>query len=188
VLKAVAFVNGIEIHPMESNAMLPIRWVASDADLVDASGHVWQPDDFCFGGRIRAEREPVTDAAAPQLFRSERYGHFSYAIPVADGTYTVTLYFSEDWFGLPHDTSPIIPTISGVGERVFDVWCNGASLLRDFDIAKEAGGPLRPVRKTFRGLKPNAQGKLLFTFVPVKDYAVINAIEVEDESSTVRDH
>jgi hypothetical protein len=77
---------------------------------------------------------------------------------------------------------------TGVGRRVFDVWCNGVTLLRDFDIAKDAGGPQKGIRKTFHGLKPNAQGKLLFTFVPVKDYACLNAIEVVDEGSTVRNH
>jgi hypothetical protein len=173
VLKAVAFVNGIEIIPLRSNAMPPMRWVASDASLVTSSNQLWQPDEFCFGGRIRAHDEPVTNTISPELFRSERYGHFSYAIPVASGRYTVTLYFSEHWF----------TGGTGIGQRVFEVYCNGVALLRDFDIAKEAGGPRRAVQTTFRGLKPNAQGKLLFTFVPVKDYACLNALEVVDETS-----
>jgi hypothetical protein len=179
--KAVAFVNGIEILPLRPNATLPTRWVASDAALVDSSNHLWQPDDFCFGGRIRAERAPAADARVPELFRSERYGNFSYAIPVADSTYTVTLYFSEHWFGLSEGAPPVVGT--GVGGRVFDVYCNGEALLRDFDIAKESGGPLKGIRRAFHGLKPNGQGKLLFTFVPKMNYACLNAIEVVDENA-----
>ena len=50
-------------------------------------------------------------------------------------------------------------------------------------MLKEAGGPMRQLKKTFRGLEPNAQGKLNLQFVPVQNYAMINAIEVIDEGS-----
>jgi len=36
--------------------------------------------------------------------------------------------------------------------------------------------------KTFHGLPASAAGKLFLTFVPVKNYACVNAIEVVDES------
>jgi len=36
--------------------------------------------------------------------------------------------------------------------------------------------------KTFHNLEPDAQGKLNLSFVPVRDYACVNAIEVEDDS------
>ena len=34
----------------------------------------------------------------------------------------------------------------------------------------------------FSGLRPDAQGKLLLSFVPLKDYACVYAIEVTDEA------
>ena len=43
------------------------------------------------------------------------------------------------------------------------------ALLRDFDIFNAAGGPLIAAEKTFDNLEPNAEGKLMLTFVPVKD-------------------
>ena len=70
----------------------------------------------------------------------------------------------------------------GAGSRIFDVYCNGVALLRNFDIFKEAGGSLKALDKTFHNLEPNAEGKLLLTFVPVRDYACLNAVEVEYES------
>jgi hypothetical protein len=69
---------------------------------------------------------------------------------------------------------------------VFDVYCNGMVLLKNFDVFKEAGMACRAVRKTFHGLKPNAQGKLVLSFVPVVDYATVRAIEVEDETRVGR--
>lgn len=61
------------------------------------------------------------------------------------------------------------------------VGVHSTALLRNFDIFKEAGGEDRPIRKVFHSLQPNAQGKLVFSFVPVRNYACINAIEVVDE-------
>jgi hypothetical protein len=54
--------------------------------------------------------------------------------------------------------------------------------LRNFDISKEAGGPLTAIDKTFHNLQPDAQGKLVLSFVPVRDYACVDALEVEEES------
>jgi hypothetical protein len=53
--------------------------------------------------------------------------------------------------------------------------------LKNFDIAKEAGGLNRSLDRTFHGLEPNAQGKLVLSFVPVVNYACINALEIIPE-------
>ena len=68
------------------------------------------------------------------------------------------------------------------GRFIFDVYCNGAALLRNFDIFKEAGAENRALKKTFHGLQPNAQGKLMLSFVPIRNYASVRAIEVMSES------
>ena len=62
---------------------------------------------------------------------------------------------------------------------MFDVFCNGVALSRGLDIVKEAG-PGRALVKTYRGLRPNAQGKLIVSFVPDVNYASVNAVEVEE--------
>ena len=84
-------------------------------------------------------------------------------------------FFAETWFG------PGQPGGGGAGNRLFDVYCNGVALLRSFDIFRAAGGDHRAVEKTFRGIAPNAQGKIVLSFVPVVNYACVNAIEVVDE-------
>jgi hypothetical protein len=56
--------------------------------------------------------------------------------------------------------------------------CGERALLKNFDIYKEAGGENRAIGKTFRGIDPNPQDKLVLSFVPVKNYACVNAIEI----------
>jgi len=89
----------------------------------------------------------------------------------------VTLRFAETWFG------PGKPGGGGVGSRIFDIYCNGTTLLRNFDILRSAGGPQHAIEKTFHGVTPDAQGKIMLSFVPVVNYACVNAIEVVDEGS-----
>ncbi|MGA3034502.1 MAG: malectin domain-containing carbohydrate-binding protein [Terracidiphilus sp.] len=177
-LKAVAFVNAIELTHTDNKDMLPVRWVASDSAVEDREGRLWVGDQFVEGGRKRAHRDQVTGTYDQGLYQSERYGNFTYAIPVAAGsTYTLTLYFAEEWFGIPENAGG-----NGIGNRVFDVYCNGTYLLRDFDIDKDAGGSLKAITRTFHGLKPNHQGKLFLSFVPNLDYANVTALEVVPES------
>jgi hypothetical protein len=173
--KEAAFVNGIAILPGTAGKMRPVRFTTSPASVRDASGRLWQADQYSVGGQAIARSAPVTGTAIPEVYHTERYGHFNYAIPVADGRYRVTLYFAETWFG------PSKPSVGGEGSRLFDVYCNGTTLLKSFDIYRTAGGCDRAVERTFRGLSPNSQGKLILSFVPVKNYATLNAIEVVAE-------
>jgi len=57
------------------------------------------------------------------------------------------------------------------------VFCNGRTLLENFDLAREAA-KTDVVVKRFAGLEPNAQGKLLFSFVPVVGHATLTGLEV----------
>jgi hypothetical protein len=112
--------------------------------------------------------------ANARLFEWERYGHFHYLIPVVPGKeYRVKLYFSEGWFGAGNGGP------GGIGSRAFDVYCNGTTLLNDFDILKQQAGGTVVV--TSYHVKPTAHGMLELNFTPVKNYALINAIEVEPE-------
>jgi len=167
-------VNAIEIVPGIRGHLRPIRLVTQDNMFTDRSGVVWSPDDYFLGGRTIARYGTVAGPEDPQLYERERYGNFSYAIPVAEGRYAVKLYFAETYFG------PVGGGGGGVGSRLFDVYCNGTALLRRFDMFEEAGAQ-HQIIKTFHGLTPNAQGKLLLSFVPLVNYANLSAIEVLDE-------
>ncbi len=170
-------VTAIELVPGVPGKALPVRIIAQDNSYTDHEGRVWSPDCYFRGGQIVVHKGPVRSTLDSDLYDGERFGNFDYAIPVANGNYTVKLYFAETYFGADNAGG------GGDGSRLFDVYCNGIALLRKFDVFKEAGGADRAVVKTFHGLEPNAQGKLLISFVPIENYACINAIEVTQESA-----
>jgi len=53
---------------------------------------------------------------------------------------------------------------------------------RNLDIFKEAGASNQALVLSFHELQPNPQGKLVISLVPSRNYASINALEIEDES------
>jgi len=172
-----AFVNAIEILPSVRGRMLPIRITASSYFHTDIHGNVWPPERFVRGGLMVERRDEVTGTADPDLFSAERYGDFDYLIPVAqNGTYAVTLGFAETWFG------PKLPGGDGPDSRLFDVSCNGVPLVKSINVFKEAGGSDRALLKTFHNLHADADGKLRLTFKSVRNNAMVNFIEVDDES------
>jgi Malectin domain len=171
----VPFVNGIEIAPSQQGAIRPIRFLARDLGYTDRTNRFWSSDRYFHSGVQVQRHDPVANTEEETLYQNERFGNFSYTIPVAQNSrYTVTMKFCESWFGLER------PAGGGAGKRVFDVSFNGRVLLSNFDVFKEAGS-LRALDKTFKGLEPNAQGKLIFTFAPSHNYAMVDAIEVVDE-------
>jgi hypothetical protein len=149
--------------------------MAREASYTDQSNQLWSADRYFHSGVSVQRHDSVTNTDEEALYQNERFGNFSYMIPVVqNGRYTVTMKFCESWFGSDR------PAGGGVGGRVFDVYSNGRILLGNFDVFKEAGS-LRALDKVFKGLEPNTQGKLIFSFVPVHNYAMVNAIEVVDE-------
>ena len=174
-IKENSVLSAIEILPGIPGRLRPVRIVARDTSVNAKDGTPWGADNYFIRGQRVTRTDTIKGTADSELYMGERYGNFVYSIPVAPGHYTATLLFCETWFG-PHK-----PARGGAGHRVFDIYMNGAALQRNFDIFKEAGGEDRPLRKVFHSLQPNAQGKLVFSFVPVKNYACINAIEILDE-------
>lgn len=174
-----AILSGIEIIPGIRGKMLPVRILTGARVHYDSKKQFWGADRYFRGGRIIRRFAPVPHAEEPGLHLAERWGHFDYAIPVAPGSYTVKLIFSESYFGQPRTQKS--ESGGGAGSRLFDVYCNGVALLRNFDIYREAGGPNRAVEKVFRGIRPNAQNKIALSFVPVRDYPCLKAIEVTPE-------
>jgi hypothetical protein len=169
-------ISAIEVEPAPPHKLNPIRIVTQPNSVVDSRGQVWEADNYYAGGQISNHWKAVTGTPDADLFANERYGHFSYAIPVAvPGVYAATMYFAETYWGKENEGG------GGPGQRIFDIYCNGSAIFRNLDILKEAE-PNHALVKRFRGLRPTAQGKLSFEFVPVVNYASVFAIEVVDES------
>jgi len=167
-----AFLNAIEILRSSPGKISPVRIVTQNKPIITADGSRWSSDQYFFGGNRVFRNSNVIEARDHALYRGERYGNFSYHIPLVAGKYRVTLYFAETWFGTPESKAPALDA------RRFNVFANGSALLNNFEIARE-GGVNREVVKIFEGLQPNAQGALWLEFVPVQNYAEVNAIQVE---------
>lgn len=171
-----ALLNGIEIVPGIPGKLRPFRILAGGQSFTDRSLRTWEADRYFIGGRPIAWLSLVKGTPDPEVYRNERWGRFSYAIPVAPNShYTVGLRFAESHWG------PSNPGGLGPLTRLFDVYCNGVALLRGFDVFKEAGGENQAVDKVFYGVQPTAQAQIVLSFVPVRDYATVRAIEVIDE-------
>jgi hypothetical protein len=168
--------NALSIDPGTPGKLNPIRIIAQPTSYVDHKGQRWRADDYFINGFRSSERRKVSGTKDAELFGAERFGRFSYAIPVdVRGRYTVVLHFAEFYHG------PELPGRGGIGSRVFHVFCNGQTLLRDFDIYKEAGS-LHVISKKFENIQPSAQGKINLDFEPVRNLATISGIEILDES------
>jgi len=175
---ANATLSAIEILPGVGARMRPLRLLARQTPYYSNDSHWWSPDNYFDGGQMASYTEPVSGTDDPELYETERWGNFSYAIPAAPGRYTVTLQFAIRHHGW---NQPLAPGAQQTQvEHIFNVFCNGKAILENFDLAKEGEGSDVVVRKA-EGLEPNAQGKLVLNFVPVKGYASVTGIEVVPE-------
>jgi hypothetical protein len=168
--------NGIELTPGTPGRLKPIRLITQPTSFVDHKGQRWRADDYFTNGFRSNDRRKVRGTEDPELFGAERFGHFSYSIPVdRRGRYTVVLHFAEFYHGAS------LPGGGGAGSRIFHVFCNGQTLLRNFDIYKESGS-LQVVTKKFPNIEPSAQGKINLMFEPVVNNATVSGIEILEEA------
>jgi hypothetical protein len=175
---AQAILSAIEILPGARGHMRPVRVLARQTPYYSNDSHWWSPDNYFEGGQIASYTSPVSGTDDPELYETERWGNFSYAIPVSAGKYSVTLYFAvrRGAWDLPSNSGQDKPGVA----HVFNVFCNGTALLKGFNLPKEARQTDVAIRK-FTGVEPNAQGKLMLNFVPVEGYATVTGIEVIPE-------
>jgi hypothetical protein len=107
----------------------------------------FEADDGFTGGQRYVSGNVIAGTTNQALYQDERFGQFTYAIPVANGEYDVKLHFVELYYGS-------VVAGSCVGKRVFgmDVLDTAASPdLSGLDVCAEAG-PNKPVVKTVAGV------------------------------------
>lgn len=173
-----AWVNAIEVVPQPGAEPMPIRILAKSSPYIDGTGRVWSADrHFCGGTLVNRHQGLDAPRTDPNLFSSERWGAFAYQIPAAPGSYRLTLRFSESWFG------PNLAGLGGPGSRIFDVFFAGRPLIRNLDVFTTAGGSLRPVELSFDHLQPDPAGEFLLQFIPQKNNASLNSIELIPETN-----
>ena len=135
-----------------------------------ASG-LFAGDAFSTGGTTYRNETAIdlsgaVNPAPAEVYKSERYGNFSYALPnlTPGATYKLRFHFAELYF-----TSP--------GQRVFNVAINGANVLTNFDIIATAGAPFKAIVREFTATA-DAAGKITIDLTGTVDNAKINGLEV----------
>ena len=130
----------------------------------DGEGQTWVADQHFSGGTVYSKSGGIANTVNDPLYQSERYGNFSYNIPIADGTYQVCLHFAEIYW-----TNP--------GQRVFDVSIEGQLVLDNYDIIAAAGAPATAVIECIDQVSSTG-GTLSIGFASVVNNAKLSAIAI----------
>ncbi len=131
-MNSYTFTNISANHSIEANFLpKPVPQVAFAVNCggpryVDREEVVYLADEKYSGGSTYFKTAPIQGTEDDILYQSERYGNFSYNIPLANGNYTVVLKFAEIYS-------------SGRGTRIFDVRIEGLEVIHHLDIYASAG-------------------------------------------------
>src|SRR3974377_1879778 len=90
--------SAIELLPGLRGQIRPVRIVTRDLPYDSDDSRWWSADVYFRGGQLTATEDAAIGTDDPEFYTAERWGHFSYAIPVAPGKYAVTLHFIERHF------------------------------------------------------------------------------------------
>src|SRR5215472_7582859 len=108
----------------------------STRPYTDRGGHRWRADEFFTGGSAQSGPTDFPGRPPdPSLYRSMRYGDFTYDLPAPPGVYELRLYFAEPTFRSGTD----VGNEGGENQRHFTVTANDHVLLYDFDVAADSG-------------------------------------------------
>lgn len=159
---------------------LPIRLnTGSSSSYTDTRGRTWYPDAGFFNPStaIGENRGPaqIANTDDDQLYWTyrSRVPNLTYNIPVNQpGKVDIFLRFAEMYWGAPNGDPA-----GGVGSRVVDVFVENKLVLNDFDIYATAGGALKAIEKSFKGVQVN-DGTLNIQFSAEVNFPSISGISV----------
>jgi hypothetical protein len=152
-------------------ADLQSLFINTGGESVEEASIHWQSDNWFTGGNSYTYTEYVP-SVADSILKTERFGNFSYKIPLNNGTYMVKLHFAELFW-------------RNSGERLFNVEIeNGQGSLKEYDILSKAGAPAVRVIEEFKGVQVK-DGFLDISFETLRDNAKVSGIEIIGESSSV---
>ena len=146
---------------------------AGGGQYTGSSGTVYQADEYSTDGRVVSTTQAVTippsdsaPAVDSNVYQSMRYVNFSYKIPLSNGSYTVTLKFSELYW-------------NSTNSRLFNVSMQGLPVISKLDVFAHAGLNAAydvsvPVSVT--------NGILNITFTSLVDNAMVSAIVIQSAS------
>ncbi len=163
------FVEDVFIVTVTSAPAANAILINGGGPAVTLSGRTWAADNNFSGGTSYTYGSTAINGTTDDaLYQTERFGNFSYAVPVTNGSYTVKLHFAETYF-------------TANNARVFNVNVeNGKGVLTNYDIHAQAGANTAKV-ETFSSIAVT-DGTLNITFTTVTNNAKVCAIEIVSNS------
>jgi hypothetical protein len=164
-LSTAGTVTVVAAPPSGSGHVVAAIDSGSTTSYIAADGTVYQADQWFTASATAGRGDPITGTVDQPLYQNERFGTFSYAIPVpAPGTYDVVLHFTEVWW-------------TAAGMRLFDVVAEGQPIITGLDIFAVTGGRYRALE---RRVSVTVSGATLdLDFITRADNALVSAIRVE---------
>ncbi len=132
-----------------------------------SSGIVYQADTDYSGGATASTSTAITGTSDPILYESNRYGNFSYNIPLANGYYNIRLKFAEIYW-------------NATGERILNVSMQGTQVISNLDIYAQVG---KNAAYDITIPASVTNGALNIAFSSVVDNAMVSAIEITQGST-----
>jgi hypothetical protein len=151
----------------------------SETNFTDATGTIWNADVQYIRSRKVSNTNTITNTytngtSGQTLYQTYNQPFFNtdmaYAIPMANGSYTIKLHFSE-------------PTFTAVGLRQFNVAIEGTTVLTNFDIFATAGAANKAIVQTFTTTVTGGVLDLLFS-KGAADNAIVSGIEILSNAGT----
>jgi hypothetical protein len=171
VIQLAPVVQNPEINALEieagantAKASTAIRVHAGGGQYTDSQGQVWAADNGYSGGNVYSVLNTIAKTADQALYQTERYSvsaPLQYQFGAPNGSYSVTLKFSENYF-------------STAGQRVFNIVINGQQVATNFDIVKAAGARFTAIDLTFVTTVTN--GEVLIQLTPVVQNPKIDSL------------
>lgn len=173
-----------EITSSSKELVLPtapfVLRINSGGSTIVQEGITFQQDAFFRGNGKSYSNSNVTEIANTQmddLYFSERsarsnQGSFGYAIPVANGSYTLNLHFAEIYWGATGGGP------GGAGRRVFSAQLEGQDIITNYDINQEVGSMTAVVQSFTVEI---TDGELNLDFSASVDQPKVSALELFGE-------
>jgi hypothetical protein len=150
--------------PLTQRIIAPLRIdSAASTGHTDAAGNLWVADTGFIGGTAgNFGNITIANTADPLTYQTERYQLTGYALPVANGTYSVTLHFAENYQ-------------KAAGKRLFSVDVEGTPI-NNLDVFVAAGGSQIALRQTVSATV--SDGVLNINFTASLGDTMIDGLEV----------
>ena len=129
-------------------------------------GEAWVADQNFTGGTVYSTAAAISNTTQDQIYQTERFGNFSYAIPVPGaGTYAVDLHLAEIYF-------------TTAGSRIFNINIENGQFVRNNLDLIQTYGSINQANVLRADNLSISDGTINITFTTVVDNAKISGISV----------